>query len=45
VLTLTVGIACLADPPKNYYDTATDKTGRALTQKQTEFMTELGLYN
>ena len=29
VLALTVGSACLADPPKNYYDTATGKTGRA----------------
>ena len=30
VLALTVGSACLADPPKNYYDTAADKSGDTL---------------
>ena len=29
VLLLTVGSACLADPPRSYYDTAAGKTGRA----------------
>jgi endonuclease I len=32
VLALTVGSACLADPPHGYYSSATGKTGQALRQ-------------
>jgi endonuclease I len=32
VLALTVGSACLADPPHGYYLSAIEKTGQALRQ-------------